>query len=629
MNKFARLALSLTLLLALSAHAAPSQAASWQAKVDPGVLASAALAETEYLIFLEQQADLSAAAQIADKARKGQYVYTQLSQLAERTQPPILAELQSQGIQHRSYWIANLIWARSSLSALQSIASRPDVAHIYANPWVQLDTPEKDAAPTAPHPTAVEWNINKVGAPLVWAAGYTGQGAVVGGQDTGYDWDHPALLNQYRGWDGVAADHNYSWHDAIHENNPNTPAGNPCGFDSAVPCDDHGHGTHTMGTMVGDDGGLNQVGMAPEAQWVGCRNMEQGWGKPITYIECYQWFAAPTDLNNGNPRPDLAPHVINNSWGCPASEGCTDPQVMLLVVENVRAAGILTVHSAGNSGPTCGSVRDPAAIYDASFTVGNTTSADTIASNSSRGPVTVDGSNRPKPDISAPGSSIRSSYPGGSYTYMSGTSMAGPHVAGLAALLISAQPTLSGQVNQLEALIQQTALPLTTTESCGGVPGTQIPNNTFGWGRIDAWNAFQHLPHGFDISMTTYPTQVQPGENITYTIQLTHLHPLSITHNVILTDVLPLGSSLVNAAPAFTQQGDTLRWEVGDLAPQQNHSLAAQFVAQVVVLALPGAPGAIVNRYYGARSDQAPTFLGLPVPTLLGDYFYFWLIIRK
>lgn len=624
-SKFVRIVLFLCLLIALAAPvASPTQAASWEVKVDPWVLESAAQAETEYLIYLDQQADLSAASQIADKDRKGQYVYTQLSQLADRTQPPILAELQAQGIEHRSYWIANLIWVRSSLTVLQALASRPDVAHIYANPWVHFDSPETDAAPTAPQPTAIEWNINKVGAPLVWTAGYTGQGAVVGGQDTGYDWDHPALITQYRGWDGSLADHNYNWHDAIHENNPNTPAGNPCGFDSAVPCDDHGHGTHTMGTMVGDDGSYNQVGMAPGAAWIACRNMEQGWGKPITYIECYQWFVAPTDLNGGNPRPDLAPHVINNSWGCPATEGCTDPQVMRLVVENVRSAGILTVHSAGNSGPACGSVRDPAAIYDASFTVANTTSSDTISANSSRGPVTVDGSNRPKPDISAPGTSIHSSYPGGSYTYMSGTSMAGPHVAGLAALLISAQPALSGQVDQLEALIEQTALPLTApSESCGGVPGTQVPNNTFGWGRIDAWNAFQHLPHGFDISMTTNPTQVQPGENITYTIQLTHLHPLSITHNVILTDVIPLGSSLVNAAPPYTLQGGTLRWEVGDLAPQQNLNI------KVEVLALPGTPGAIVNRFYGARSDEAPTFLGLPVPTLLGEYFYFWLIIRK
>ncbi len=171
-----------------------------------------------------------------------------------------------------------------------------------------------------------------------------GQGIVIGGQDTGYEWQHPALMNQYRGWDGAVADHTYNWHDAIHENNPNTSPGNVCGFDSPQPCDDHGHGTHTMGTMIGDDGGANQIGMAPGAQWIACRNMEQGWGTPATYTECYEWFIAPYPAGGDPMRdgdPAKAPHVINNSWSCPVSEGCTDPDILRTVVENVRAAGII------------------------------------------------------------------------------------------------------------------------------------------------------------------------------------------------------------------------------------------------------------------------------------------------
>ena len=168
-------------------------------------------------------------------------------------------------------------------------------------------------------PQGVEWNIIKVKAPDVWAMGFTGQGVVIGGQDTGYQWDHPALINQYRGWNGTSADHDYNWHDAIHED----AGGNPCGYNSPFPCDDYGHGTHTMGTMVGDDGGANQIGMAPGARWIGCRNMDNGVGSPATYAECYQWFVAPTALDGSEPRPDLAPDVINNSWGCPPSEGCT------------------------------------------------------------------------------------------------------------------------------------------------------------------------------------------------------------------------------------------------------------------------------------------------------------------
>jgi subtilisin family serine protease len=235
--------------------------------------------------------------------------------------------------------------------------------------------------------------------------------------------------------------------------------------------------------------------MAPTAKWIGCRNMDQGAGTPATYAECYQFFIAPTDLNNQNPDPAMAPDVINNSWGCPPSEGCTDPNVLLTVVQNVRAAGIVTVHSAGNDGSSCSTVADPAAIYGESFSVGATDSGDGIASFSSRGPVTVDGSNRLKPDISAPGVNIRSSTRDGGYQGgWDGTSMAGPHVAGLVALLVSASPALAGNVDLIEELIQQTAVGLTSTQGCGGNGPTEIPNNVFGWGRIDAFEAYNHIP---------------------------------------------------------------------------------------------------------------------------------------
>jgi serine protease AprX len=461
---------------------------SWQAKVDPRLLTTQGA--TEFLVYLTEQADISAAARLPTKVQRAAYVYQQLSQTAHRSQAPLLAALQQRGVAVRTYWIANLLWVRGDNTDLQFIAQRREVAHIYPNPHLHQELPKPSAAPTFSQPAAVEWNIEQVNTPAVWSLGFSGQGAVIAGQDTGYQWDHPALKNQYRGWNGSAADHNYNWHDAIHADDPHTSPGNPCGFDAQAPCDDSGHGTHTMGIMTGDDGAGEQIGMAPGARWIGCRNMEQGWGSPATYIECFQWFVAPTDLAGNNPRPDLAPDVINNSWTCPAAEGCSWNSLQP-VVENTRAAGIFVAVAASNAGPSCETISDPPSIYDASFSVGATDSSNHIASFSSRGPVTVDGSGRLKPDISAPGVNIYSSTLNNSYVMMSGTSMATPHVAGLVALLISANPALRGQVDQLEALITQSALPSTTTETCGSVPGSQVPNNTYGWGRIDAFAALQ------------------------------------------------------------------------------------------------------------------------------------------
>jgi subtilisin family serine protease len=496
------------------------EAANWRAKTDSWVWQTAQGGQTEFLVFLKEQADLSRAEALSTKNEKGWYVYQQLTAVALHTQAPLLEQLRQRGIPHRSYWVANLIWVRGDLNDVLALARRREVARIVANPIVQLTLPPRIDGSAHQGADGLEWNLQQVNADDVWALGYEGQGAVIGGQDTGYDWQHPALKNAYRGWDGSQANHDYNWHDAIHAplsaslpvrafsplpvgEGLGVRADSPlpmgaglgaratnCPYDSPEPCDDNGHGTHTMGTMVGQDG-TNQIGMAPKARWIGCRNMDHGWGTPATYTECFQWFIAPTRIDGSDPDPTLAPDVISNSWSCPEAEGCTDPNVLKSVVEAVRAAGILTVQSAGNKGPECGTISDPAAIYAASLTVGATDSADTIANFSSRGPVTRDGSNRLKPEVVAPGVSVRSSVAGSGYGYKSGTSMAAPHVAGLAALLISARPYLQGNVTFLEETIRMTAVPKTTSESCGGVPGSQIPNNTYGWGRIDAWQAIQ------------------------------------------------------------------------------------------------------------------------------------------
>lgn len=471
----------IVLALVTSIAAASPAPGDWQQKVDPWVLDSGRrAAETEFLVVLGEQADVSAAAALRGQQAKGRYVFERLRETAARTQPAVLAVLRARGVDHRAYYVANMIWARGDLGDVEALAQRPEVARISANPSVRLDLASFAPEPNrGACPPIIEPSLDVVGAPAFWAQGIDGTGVVVGGQDTGYDWDHEALKAAYLGWDGGAADHAYHWHDAIHS------GGGVCGADSAEPCDDSGHGSHTMGTMVGATASSN-IGMAPGARWIGCRNMDQGSGTPATYSECFEFFLAPTDLAGQNPDPGRAPQVINNSWSCPPFEGCTDPNVMRTVVENLRAAGVVVVVSAGNSGSSCSSVSAPPAIYDASFTVGASNNQDNIAGFSSRGPVTADGSNRLKPDITAPGSSICSSFPGDTYGTISGTSMAGPHVAGLVALVLDAQPCLTGDVDAIESHITASALPRTTTQTCGGVAGSEVPNNTYGHGVIRA-----------------------------------------------------------------------------------------------------------------------------------------------
>jgi len=450
-----------------------------------------------FLIILEEQADLSAAYSIPDREARLQYVYETLVETAERTQAPLRAELDALGAPYRPYYAINMIRVDGHRWLMGHFEGRPGVAQVILNPNAREyphTIPFPDSVSDEPL-SGVQSNLASVHADEAWALGVTGEGIVVGGQDTGYDWTHPALKLHYRGWNDHGANHDYNWHDAWD--------------DTDVPFDHDGHGTHTMGTVLGDDGGSNHTGVAPGARWIGCRNMRRGYGNPASYAECVEFFIAPYP-HGGDPFADgdvsLAPHVTNNSWGCPYWEGCS-AGTLEAAVEALRAAGVMMVVSVGNEGPACDTATMPPANYDAAFSVGATTDGGYIVSFSSRGP--ADG--RVKPDVTAPGESVRSSVPGGGYAYYSGTSMAGPHVAGLAALLWSADPALIGDIDATEALICQTAVPKPVENACtaadevpegtfssllsnsvcacGDVSG--VPNNVYGCGFIDAGAAVQ------------------------------------------------------------------------------------------------------------------------------------------
>lgn len=495
--------------LLMAAHFLFSQnQPQWQDKVDSTLFAMFQTEnEAEFLIIMQEQADLRPAEQFKRKEEKGRFVYETLSNLASRTQTNVRGILTAENAPAQSFWVINALWAKGSIYLVETLAQLPEVARIEYNPVIHRQPlPQSfDNEEIEERNTPISWGLTKINADDVWALGYTGTGVVVGGQDTGYEWNHPALKNKYRGWNGATADHNYNWHDAIHALIGS--GSNSCGLNLIAPCDDDAHGTHTMGTMTGGPNTDSIIGVAPDAKWMGCRNMEEGDGTPSTYIECFEWFIAPTNISGNTPNPAMSPHVINNSWGCPTSEGCNSGNfaTMETVVNNVRAAGILVVVSAGNSGSACSTVNTPAAIYTNSFTVGATNSSDNIAGFSSRGPVTNYGPSHKKPDVSAPGVSILSCVgtdnSTGTYGYngsYSGTSMAGPHVAGAAALIMSARPDLKGNVVTLENLLKSTCLPrYATSPFCGGDNGTTLPNNVYGWGRIDvlaAVNAALALP---------------------------------------------------------------------------------------------------------------------------------------
>ena len=435
---------------------------------------------TEALVVLGAQADLSPAAALPSKLEKGLFVVNALRAVAARSQAPLRAFLGQRGVPYQSFYIVNMIKVTGNLALMQELAARSDVSRIDANPQVRTSLPIPSGIDASAAPTGIEWNVSRVRAPNVWALGFRGEGRVVAGNDTGVQWDHPSFKARYRGWDGTKVDHDYNWHDATSQHSP-------------TPIDPYGHGTFTLSQMVGDDGQGNQVGVAPGAKWFACRNMDaSGTGSPATYTECFEFLMAPYpvggDPNQGDPT--LAPDSINNSWGCPASEGCS-ANTLLAVLDSVRAAGIFPAVAAGNSGSGCSTVSDPPAIYNSSVTVGATNSLNQISFFSSRGPVTADGSRRLKPDISAPGENIRGAVPGNGYqSGWSGTSMATPHIAGGVAMIWQAKPVLIGDIDGTERLLTRAAVHMKSTQNCGG-SGQRIPNNIFGWGILNLLRAVQ------------------------------------------------------------------------------------------------------------------------------------------
>ncbi len=447
------------------------------------------------LIYLKEHAQLNDIKESWTKEQKGQYVYNNLKSTATRSQSTILNYFKLKKINSKSFFIANAIRAEITSLELSDLMQMDEIVSITYDVATSIESfqHDQDAHQAKQRSAELTWGNKNIQSDLVWQMGIEGEGVTVAGEDTGYRWDLEGIKERYRGWKDSIVDHNYNWHDAIHSISPlASDSINPCGLNSKVPCDDNGHGTHTMGTMVGK---TNEYlyGVAPKAKWIGCRNMERGNGALSTYIECFEYFMAPTDTNGLNPLPSLAPHVINNSWYCSIEEGCnlSNFEVMHEVIKNLRKAGIVVVVSAGNQGANCSTIAHPPSMFEESFSIGSFAENDSISGFSAMGPVKIDSSLRIKPNVVAPGSAVLSRTMGGNYEAWNGTSMAGPHTAGLVALIISANPKLAGNVEQIENIIESTSRPANAHFVCDTFSMDAIPNNMYGYGKINAFAAVQ------------------------------------------------------------------------------------------------------------------------------------------
>ena len=460
--------------IGLCATTAAAQPASTAGKIDSTVAATLqADGNADFFVRFSERADLTAASQVTDWSARGAAVVDALQKTADHSQAAARQQLEAAGSSYQPYWVSNTILVRNGTAAVaQSLAQLTNVTKLSTPKTYQLPRPIDGQDENTIN--AVEWGVAAIRADQVWSTfGVRGEGIVVANIDTGVDFDHPALVGKYRGNNGGGSfDHNYNWHDPSQV----------CGTPSLAPCDNNNHGTHTMGTMVGDDGGVNQIGVAPNARWIAAKGCESSSCSESALLGSGQWVTAPTDLANANPRPDLRPHIVNNSWG----GGGGDPWY-LDTVNAWRAAGIFPAFSNGNSGPGCGTSGSPG-DYAESYASGAFDINGAIASFSSRGPA----GGGIKPNLASPGVNVRSSINGGGYGNFSGTSMASPHTAGAVALMWSAAASLVGDIAQTSALLNQTAVD-TSDLTCGG---TAANNNVWGEGKLDALNAVTQSPRG-------------------------------------------------------------------------------------------------------------------------------------
>jgi len=362
------------------------------------------------------------------------------------------------------YFIFNGFYLKAEKEVIEALSERKDVEYIIEDFIIKIEefkAPEGIGILTAP-----TWNIKKVRAESCWMAGFTGEGVIIGHLDTGVDISHPALSGKWLG-------HPY-WFDIVNH--------------QPIPYDDHGHGTITMGTILGGDGNgpfHPDIGIAPGAKFVATKCFDHFGSGTASWIHaCFQkileWKGEGVNIV-----------AVSNSWGVTISTSLAFWQDCL----NWRNVNIIPIFAIGNEGPDPNTTLPPG-NYPIVIGVGATDANDNVASFSSRGPAPNQAPwNNPeywprpdwnliKPDISAPGVLVPSSIPGGYYGAYSGTSMACPHVTGAIAILFQKNPTLTFREVYNLLLGYARCVP----------QGAPYPNNNYGWGILNVYQSLLHTP---------------------------------------------------------------------------------------------------------------------------------------
>ena len=412
-------------------------------------------AQLAVIVKLTEQADLSAIV-ADDRAVRLREVTEALQAKAEGSQRTVRALLEARRSEGKvseitPLWIFNGFALKATREVIEELGARPEVFSVSVDWSVEvlpLDVPGQQEI------SLPEASLGITNVPVLWALGFRGEGIVVATMDTGVDVTHPDLEARWRGGSN-------SWFD-------------PYGQHPDMPTDRDGHGTWTMGVLVGGDAGATAIGAAPDAQWISVKIVnDQGVTSASAIHQGFQWLLDP----DGDPATPDAPHVVSNSWSF-SNPGCNlEFQADL---QALRAAGILPIFSAGNSGPTSSTSFSPA-NYPETLAVGATDNGDFLYSLSSRGPSSCGETVTTYPDLVAPGVGIRTTDLFGAYRFVTGTSFATPHVAGVVALLLSAFPNLTP--TQEEAAILSSTVDL-------GISGL---DNEYGHGRIDAASAYLWL----------------------------------------------------------------------------------------------------------------------------------------